>query len=680
MNAACVLMLTVSHGYTLREELDNPLLPATVSFADAHAAFLALSPCALTRLVSVAERGDSRARVMTGVLWRFCSILLSASAASDMCAASHTANCSCGALAEASWQAAHDGGNVEAAQAIASQNWIAEYSRQRHVRLLAAADGIRQSVETQPAELPAVTMPATGSDCTALAELLLPLAVSVDGNAGPKAAEVPISLRRLETRWHGLDPKDQVVEEHLGAAEMGMAWAVRTRGYYALTDGVEANVSAALSDFEATAEAGDAYAVFNLGYMHWTGTGVEKNVTRALEYFVTAAAAGVAPALNALGVAYFNGLGTERDVERALHYLREAVALGDPEAMTNLAAFILGGEDVALTAGLRHQGLTEAGLAEGLELLESSALRGRRGALLLLGSILVGRPRTFIAEGPHGDAIDCPRGVALLRLLLELWGGCAGWLAMGLKAYKAGHSVGSLMSYLHAAALGSATGMANAAHLLLKLSDEEAAFLPRPHGRHALARSLLHEAHELGNTDASLSLADLLYDEATAAEAASAKAVGAVPAHGEADESGPAEEPAGDEVQAAGGRPGAAEGAGEIGSAQKGAPVDSVAAGKEETCGSPARVPPSGSAPLYREALALYTHVVNTVNDPEALYALGHMHQHGLGTPRDLDRAEARFIELRDMGGTEVLPGVLAQVGVNLHRASDWLADMTGWW
>ena len=40
---------------------------------------------------------------------------------------------------------------------------------------------------------------------------------------------------------------------------------MRTRGYYALTaDGMEANLTAALSDFQATANAGDAYAMFNL--------------------------------------------------------------------------------------------------------------------------------------------------------------------------------------------------------------------------------------------------------------------------------------------------------------------------------------------------------------------------------------------------------------------------------
>ena len=55
-----------------------------------------------------------------------------------------------------------------------------------------------------------------------------------------------------------------------------------------------------------------------------------------------------------------------------MEYLRVAAEQGDPEAMTNLAAFLLGGEDVAWTRdGLRHQGLGEAGFQEGLRLLES---------------------------------------------------------------------------------------------------------------------------------------------------------------------------------------------------------------------------------------------------------------------------------------------------------------------
>eukprot|EP00966_Prymnesium_polylepis_P027464 634833-Prymnesium_polylepis.2 len=228
---------------------------------------------------------------------------------------------------------------------------------------------------------------------------------------------------------------------------------------------------------------------------------------------------GVTPALNALGIAYFNGLGVARDTQRAVRYLRDAADKGDPDAMTNLAAAILGG----VVSGNVNR-LSQPDFSEAIALLESSALRGRQGALLELGSILVESPRTFIVPPhtgtSHEGARDCPRGVAILRLLVEMWGPCARALADALLAHKAGAARQALMRYLHAATLGSSVGMANAAHLLLQLDDqhEASAALPRAGGRVALAHELLREAHTLGNTDGSLALADALHDQASAGD------------------------------------------------------------------------------------------------------------------------------------------------------------------
>ena len=257
----------------------------------------------------------------------------------------------------------------------------------------------------------------------------------------------------------------------------------------------------------------------------------------------------------------------------------------------------------------------------------------------MLGSILVGKPRTFIASGPHGSGVDCAHGMALLRLLIEMWGPCAELLARGLRAFKEREWPQALMAYLHAAALGSAVGMANAAHLLLSEDNEAAdslsAALPRPEGRRVLARSLLRLAHELGDTDASLALADMIYDEAAANAAAAAVARGG----------------------------------------------GSAAAAAAATAPTENAISAEGRS-SYVESLSLYEHVVATVRDPEALYATGHMHQHGLGTQRDLDRAATIFAALSEMGGEEVLPGILAQVGVHLQRVGTWLADIIGarWW
>ena len=234
----------------------------------------------------------------------------------------------------------------------------------------------------------------------------------------------------------------------------------------------------------------------------------------------------------------------------------------------------------------------------------------------------------------HAGAEDCPRGVALLRLLVEMWGPCADALAEGLKAHKSGAAGRALMQYLRAALLGSASGMANAAHLLLSsspdLDREIGAAWPQPNARVELARALLREAHGLGNTDASISLADELYQDASASPIT-----------------------AGD-----GGRSGW--------SAWLRTDSERRFDGSD-----------SEREALYAEALSLYEMVARTVGDPEALYASGHMYQHGLGTAQDLDAASRIFQELADMDDlSEALPGFLAQLGVSVQRTASWLAGL----
>ena len=634
-----VLALAVASGaaaYQLRVDYDNPLLAVVASssfepFEAVESAFYNLGNTSVPeRLVAAAKRGEPKANVLLAVLLRYCTVFLTKAAVAALCEDSADSECTCDRLASERLQSAHSAGSGEAAQALAARNWTRGQGAPMHVRLANAAaahhDGAwpKERPPPPPAELPVAALARDDGTCRAAAKLLLPLANQIHLESGAKAAEVSVSLRRLETRWGGRDPSDVRREEHHAAAEAGLAWAVRARGYYALTaDGVEEDATAARADFEASAHVGDGYATFNLGYMHLYGRGARKDPEEAVRLFEAAAAMGVAPALNALAVAYFNGLGVARDRQRAVGYLRQAVEAGDPDAMTNLAAAILGGE----VSGNRHQ-LSQADFGEALQLLEASALRGRQGSLLELGALLVGSPRTYVAPPPpgtaHEGADDCPRGVAMLRLLVEMWGSCARALADGLRAYKSGASGRALMLYMHAAALGSSAGMTNAAFLLLQLDDEAAAVLPRPGGRVELARRLLRDAHELGNTDASLTLADMLYDEASTAG-------GATPPSASDDAEGTV---------------------------------------SRENAG-------------YAEALTLYEHVVRTVADPEAYYAVGHCHQHGLGTPRDLDAASAIFGELAQMESVgDALPGILAQLGVSMQRASSWLAEIVSgrWW
>jgi len=85
------------------------------------------------------------------------------------------------------------------------------------------------------------------------------------------------------------------------------------------------------------ADAGDAKAQNNLGYMYLNGIGVEKDYEMAMKWYRMAARQGVAEAQHSLGFMYAEGLGTATVAEIALKWYREAAGQGLPEAQFNLA-------------------------------------------------------------------------------------------------------------------------------------------------------------------------------------------------------------------------------------------------------------------------------------------------------------------------------------------------------
>ena len=271
--AMAAVLLPLSLAYRPRVAVDNPLLAVTSpSFEHVESAFFddLGNASVLAWLAGSASRGEPRAYVLQAVLLRYCSVLLRDDDVRAMCGERHQ-NCTCDGLAVHALEAGRAAGDVEALAAQASA--ALSSSSAKLVRLQAAAaaghDGAwpAEDPHTAPAELPAAVQPLEeGAACDEAAKLLLPLAVMVDSDAGPKAAQVPVSIRRLEMRWGGTDPRDLKREERLRAAEAGVVSAVRARGYYSLTaDGVSADVGAARADFEVSARNGDAFATFNLG-------------------------------------------------------------------------------------------------------------------------------------------------------------------------------------------------------------------------------------------------------------------------------------------------------------------------------------------------------------------------------------------------------------------------------
>jgi hypothetical protein len=72
--------------------------------------------------------------------------------------------------------------------------------------------------------------------------------------------------------------------------------------------GIEADPEGAFHDFMAGAQRGDAYALFNLGYMYLRGLYVKQNYSEAHSYFEKSAKGGLAAGYNGLGVLQVRGV------------------------------------------------------------------------------------------------------------------------------------------------------------------------------------------------------------------------------------------------------------------------------------------------------------------------------------------------------------------------------------
>ena len=106
---------------------------------------------------------------------------------------------------------------------------------------------------------------------------------------------------------------------------------------------MQADPAAAMQHFQAAAAQGDAYATFNLGYMHMKGIGTTANASAARASFEIAAQHGVPSAYNGLGVLYFEGYGGGAvDYAAAREAFMRGADLGDPDAMFNFATLYTG--------------------------------------------------------------------------------------------------------------------------------------------------------------------------------------------------------------------------------------------------------------------------------------------------------------------------------------------------
>ncbi|GAB2176188.1 tetratricopeptide repeat protein [Dongia sp. agr-C8] len=94
---------------------------------------------------------------------------------------------------------------------------------------------------------------------------------------------------------------------------------------------------AALRLFRALAEAGDAFAQFNMGYMHWRGEGVEADNAAALAWYAKSAEQGFAPAQQNLGRFHQFARGIPQDLDAAASWFDKARLQGESSADQDLA-------------------------------------------------------------------------------------------------------------------------------------------------------------------------------------------------------------------------------------------------------------------------------------------------------------------------------------------------------
>ncbi len=84
------------------------------------------------------------------------------------------------------------------------------------------------------------------------------------------------------------------------------------------------------------AEAGDAEAQTDLGFMYANGLGVPQDYTEALKWYRKAVAQGYALGQNNLGVMYKKGHGVPKDYTEAVKWYRKAAIQGNARAQNNL--------------------------------------------------------------------------------------------------------------------------------------------------------------------------------------------------------------------------------------------------------------------------------------------------------------------------------------------------------
>ena len=177
---------------------------------------------------------------------------------------------------------------------------------------------------------------------TARANFLMTLVTTIFlGGCGESTTSPPLKQEIAE-----ISP-EQKLAATTKKAEAGDAFAQYNLGLiYAQGDGVPKDATKAVEWFQKAAVQGDARAQRNLGLSYAYGDGVPRDVANAVEWYQKAAAQGDAGALLILGLMYAYGDGVPRDATKAVEWFQKGAAQGDASAQHNLGLMYAQGDGV----------------------------------------------------------------------------------------------------------------------------------------------------------------------------------------------------------------------------------------------------------------------------------------------------------------------------------------------
>ncbi|WP_345491371.1 tetratricopeptide repeat protein, partial [Orbus sasakiae] len=105
--------------------------------------------------------------------------------------------------------------------------------------------------------------------------------------------------------------------------------------------GIESDVSLAVSWYQKAAAQGHALAQTNLAYFYLMGIAVDKDEQQAFTLYQRAAEQDFAPALRSLAFMYMQGLGTKQDIPKAFAALEQAYRLQPDNNMWQLINIVM---------------------------------------------------------------------------------------------------------------------------------------------------------------------------------------------------------------------------------------------------------------------------------------------------------------------------------------------------